>query len=103
MEPKTLYNKICSVCGSYFVSTNFRAQLCADCLEEHAKRKAVRIGHFTSRGEKPPTDDIEPEHLSREEWEKKAKASHKKIADISVEAWKKEGLSYGQYVAKHGL
>ena len=86
--------KICIICGKEFVPKTHKATMCShECRvirrneiakEFNERKKALNAGKKN-----------QPKRRKQKE-----KTNHDKIADIAIAA-RKEGLTYGQYVAKY--
>ncbi len=83
---KKLESRECVWCGKEFMP-EYHNVVC--CSEECKKKR--QSAQDKSRREKFNAKDKAPE-----------KTNHEKIAEIAIEA-RKQGMSYGQYVAKYNL
>ena len=81
--------KKCIICGNEF-TTNRDAQLCCS-------KKCSLI-----RNNEVAKENYKLHEASRKVQKKMPPSNHDAIADIAIEA-RKQGLTYGQYVAKMGL
>lgn len=87
--------KVCPVCGKVFQKDKYRAakkycsQECRDSAQLESKRNYDRKNYATI-------------YDRRKTRKNKKKFNNQSIVDITVAA-RKEGMTYGQYVAKYGV
>ena len=81
----------CPCCGKLFLPKSGPQKYCS--------KECGRIALNKKSAEKSREDRF---HKEQEKYLKEAKKRRKVLININAEA-KKEGLTYGQYVARHGL
>ena len=82
--------KICKICGAKFIPRNSKMFTCGS-------EECQRLRGNKSANEKHEKEKAQKVRKARKQAERKAK-----IVDIAVAA-RQEGMTYGQYVAMHGL
>lgn len=98
----------CVLCGKRFAQSGRRLFRCPDCRDLNAAKLGIEKRFCFACGKE--FNQIERnEHFCSAECKKQGnrKAREETVyeqrARISKEAWDKEKMSYGQYVAKHNL
>lgn len=108
---------ICKHCGKEFISTKIAQKYCSpECRRKANKKKAMGVREFTcewcglkfmsDRARKYCCDKCR-DNAHNDRWHKKKTPKIKNKPKLSIEEVaalaKEEGLTYGQYCAKHGL
>lgn len=86
--------RICIICGKEFVPKTHKATMCSHECRVIRKNEIAKEFNERKKASKPEKAK-QPKRRKQKE-----KTNHDKIADIAIAA-RKEGLTYGQYVAKY--
>lgn len=86
--------KICIICGKEFVPKNHKSRMCSP---ECRRIRSMELARDQRKQQKASKPEKAKQPRRRKQ---KEKTNHDKIADIAIAA-RKEGLTYGQYVAKY--
>lgn len=98
----------CVLCRKKFVQSGRRLFRCPDCRDLNAQKLGIEKRFCFACGKEFKQNDRN-EHFCSEECKKhgnkkaREETVYEQRARIAKEAWEKEKMSYGQYVAKYGL
>lgn len=110
-KKKPLEMRKCVVCGKEFKQIRGNQIVCSnECRrkrdsEMQKQWREKNLGYMSKKtGQEMPKVEIPKEEIPKKEKPKRkqSKNNYEKIVDIAIAA-RNEGLTYGQYVAKHKL